>query len=1058
MANGVKSKNGEKSAGFLREVFGLAVIVFVILCYVCLITGDGLFYSVGLAVGNFLYGVFGVYAYLFLFHVGYFGVTLVYGKSLIPKQYRPTVYVVRAAVVCVFLILHASISFDGSLQFGAELSKAYESPFVAGAHGTVGGAAASLLVLPLSLIVSKIGAIIVFVVILLLLIGYLFRNRIAAVFAGGEGKTRTERKNKKVKKAADGDEDAQKEAEADRPQVTNFFFNERSGFNFRTKREAAEERRRLPQPFTGTFETKTIVDVARREVYDRARNTSPSQTRPAPVRADATADYRETQGFDGGREPFSPDRSMRSPSAFNGSPTRMTNGPQPEKKSEKPEFDNFTFGKDVYTIPVGSTRGARYDKDVATPDDYRESAVGGENDGAYGGGAYSERRPLNQGAGAYNERVTEVKTVASAGDSFYEPHSGGDNDDDFGGNVYTPITGEEKPTGFSSVSDGTRYTSAARTSSPKPFTPAMPADKNMPSPDGRPAQPFRPTAAQPFAATGAPLAPTSVAKAMPPQSDFDFDENEEDMEDGYSFIPTMPLNYKYNRPRLDLLADYTPDADAQWAEKSRQEFCKQKIIAVFKLKGIDVQVVNVVSGSTVTRYDIAIPEDVSLSDVRSCKTDLAFRLKTKGEFNMDSIPGTDLIGIEIASDARRTVGMRSVFENRASKKVAYDKGVFFMLGEDVLGTPIFLNLAKLPHLLICGATGTGKSVCLNTMLVSLMYNYGPDELRFIIVDPKLVEFKAFEGIPHLVFDHILGFDESGKSTKAIAVLEWAVQEMERRYLFFTKRGYKDIKEYNSKIDTKTEKKVPYLIVLIDEFADFIMTSPENKKTIDNLIGRIAQKARAAGIMLILATQRPSADIMSGNIKANIPSRICFKTSSAVDSRVVLDDGRAEKLLSMGDCLYKTSDDSTLRRAQGAFISNDELKDVVRYIKEHNKCYFDNSILDKINKAAAHVGQDPETDEEDLPSPKASAGGRMMLDPDAADDVTKRSLRIAIKVGYISTSLLRTYLRIGYNRANSIVIWMERMNYITSPLENQKRNTLMTKDQYEQVYGEFVEDF
>ena len=519
----------------------------------------------------------------------------------------------------------------------------------------------------------------------------------------------------------------------------------------------------------------------------------------------------------------------------------------------------------------------------------------------------------------------------------------------------------------------------------------------------------------------------------------------------------MPLNYKYTPPKLDLLKDYTPDEKALWEERKRQEFCKQKIVSVYKNKNIDVEVVNVVSGSTTTRFDIAIPEDIKLSDVFALQNDLSFRLKTGGELKMYSIPRTEYIGIEIASEARQTVGMRKVFESPATKSVNFAKGTFFMLGEDVLGAPIYLNLMDMPHLLICGATGTGKSVCLNTLLVSLMYRYSPEELRFIIVDPKRVEFNEYQGLPHLVFDYILGFDDNGKATKAIAVLEWAVQEMERRYTYLADNRCKDIKEYNARKDVK--RKIPYLIILIDEFSDFIMASPESRRAIEVSVGRLAQKARAAGISLILATQRPSVDVISGSIKTNIPSRICFKTSSPTDSRVVIDKNGAELLLSKGDCMFKTTQDSNLKRAQGALITTDELKAVIEFIKTHNECYFDNAILDKINKVAANVENGGEADDE-LPTPNKLPSGvnRMSLEPAAADDLTKRSLRLAISRGSISTSLLRTFFRIGYNRANSIVLWLERMNYVSPPLDNQTRKAIMTKEQYVQVFGDFVEDW
>ena len=431
----------------------------------------------------------------------------------------------------------------------------------------------------------------------------------------------------------------------------------------------------------------------------------------------------------------------------------------------------------------------------------------------------------------------------------------------------------------------------------------------------------------------------------------EFFEND-DFSNGYTFISGMPLEYNYNAPSEDLLVDYTPDEAALAEELKRQEFCKEKIKSVFAKKHIEVEVVNVVSGSSVTRYDVAVPDDVSLKEIRPLQSDLEFRLQATGAFRMYCIPDSELIGIEVASRARRTVGMLNVFNNTTFNKLSFVNGVKFMLGEDILGDPIYLDLTKMPHLLISGATGTGKSVCLNTMLVSLLYNYSPEDLRLVLVDPKRVEFKPFEHIPHLVFDEILGFDEDGNTSKAAMVLDWAVQEMERRYAFLASRGFKNVMSYNKSIDTTRERKIPYLVIIIDEFADFIISSPDFKKSIELSIGRLAQKARAAGVSLILATQRPSVDVISGVIKTNIPSRICFRTATPIDSRVVIDDNGADKLLSKGDCLFKTTENSMLTRAQGAYISESEIDAVTDYIKANNECYYNNTIVEKIKIRAA----------------------------------------------------------------------------------------------------------
>ena len=1056
MAKGIKTKKSKQTEGFAVEVIGLGMILFAVLALVCLITGDGLFFELGLGVRNFLLGVFGVYAYIFTVHFALVGVSLVAGKALFTGKPLRYVVTLSALLFTLFLIIHLAGSYFAAPTLGEELDKAYLSANNGGL--TAGGALASLIVYPVASVASKVGAFVIFIIIGLLLIFYMFKDYIFSI-AKDVRKVRANARKNAPEKRTDTHSDEENDdpsgaaspasaAPSSRPR--DFFFNERSSFAFRTKREIAEGRKSSIAPNTGVFELKNIVDFARKEVYDKARGQE---------RADVN-----------GQRAFMPDRSVKVElKNMNGSPMRVTNVSEPVKRetvSEGSGEEKVTV-KDVYTVPVppveNDTRrvkepssfgaesvagvtptrvrdipfgGVRADdtrvRDVRPFGDMTEEIekdddlfgeVSSRNDDRGDSEPFYEARPVSvrtvsDRVGAEEDEKTDdvgVSRVSRAASSVFDGGASRVSEDD-------AAVGENAPR-----ADDRRTFAGGTTEENKVYIPRMPS-----------------------------VAAAPKAEPVKQEAD-DEDENDEvDMSDGgYSFIPDMPLKYRYVPPRLDLLRDYSPNAEAQQKEKDRQEYCKNKIKAVFGNKNINVDIVGVIAGSTVTRFDVAVPDDVSLSDINSLKSDLAFRLRTGGEFRMYNIPNTELIGIEVASEARKSVGMRSVFLKEATKLVDFAGGIWFMLGEDVLGSPVFLNLRDMPHLLVCGATGTGKSVCLNTMLISLMYRYTPAELRFILVDPKAVEFKAFEHSPYLLFDEILGFDENGKASKAIAVLEWAVKEMDRRYRFLAQKGCKTSFEYNDQVDDKT-RKIPYLVILIDEFADFIMASPECKKNIEIYVARLAAKARAAGMSLILATQRPSADIISGTIKNNIPARICFKTTSAIDSRVVIDGIGAEKLLSKGDSLYVMPQSSEKKRAQGAFIDTPEIAKVLRFIKENNDCYYNNNILDKINKAAvkaASVEMDEPEEEVSTPS-----NNRMNLDPSAADDVTKSAIRLAIYRKQISTSLLRTFFRVGYNRANSIIIWMERMGYITAPLDNQTRKTIITKEQYEELYGEYTEDW
>ncbi|MBO7369232.1 MAG: DNA translocase FtsK, partial [Clostridia bacterium] len=516
-------------------------------------------------------------------------------------------------------------------------------------------------------------------------------------------------------------------------------------------------------------------------------------------------------------------------------------------------------------------------------------------------------------------------------------------------------------------------------------------------------------------------------------------------DDDSESIENMPANYGYVRPPLSLLNEYKQDEQEAWEEHNRQKWCAEMIVKVIKnKKNIDVRVENIITGPSITRYDISIPEDVSPSDVFSARQDLSFRLETGGELRMYNIPYTSLIGIEVANKHSRTVGLKEAISAESYQRALTKKGLHFVFGEDLLGQTISMNVNAMPHLLVCGTTGSGKSVCLNTMLVSLLYHYSPAEFRLIIIDPKKVEFKNFKGIPHLVFNEILGLDN-----RAIAVLEWAVAEMDRRYEFLADLGYKDIFEYNRAIDGTGEKKIPSILILIDEFAELVMAQAQNKKKIEQYIGRLAQKARSAGISLICATQRASVNVITGSIKANIASRICFKTSSPIDSRVIIDEQGADKLLGNGDALYKTTEDSVLHRGQGAFISNDEIKKVVAFINEHNKCYYDKELLKALNAAA-------NSEEEEQSGQKAAVKGGSTR-PDEVDEDYKKALRFAISRQVVSGSSLRTVLKIGYNKSAAIIMWMEKMGYISPILENRMRKVIFTKEDYENTYGPFEDD-
>ena len=379
----------------------------------------------------------------------------------------------------------------------------------------------------------------------------------------------------------------------------------------------------------------------------------------------------------------------------------------------------------------------------------------------------------------------------------------------------------------------------------------------------------------------------------------------------------------------------------------------------------------------------------------------------------------------------RSVGLRDVLESEVFVK-AKPSSLTFAIGKNIVGDPVVADITKMPHLLIAGSTGTGKSVGLNSLLVSLMYKYSPADLRFIIVDPKQVEFTIFEGIPHMYFDEILC-----DAPKTVAMLNWAVKEMEDRYTKLKNAVVRNIDEYNDQIDPRRERRMPRIVIIIDEFADLMSVE---KKNIEDKIARIAQKARAAGMYLILATQRPDVKIIEGSIKTNFTSRMAFKMSNAIDSTTILGEAGAEKLLGAGDLLYKTSTMTNVERAQGAFIGTDEIKNVVKYIKEHNKSYFNDAALKAISKESA-----PQVESY---NGKESAGGG-----DAVPEDYIHALKVAVQLGTVSISLLQRKLSFGYPKAAKIVDWMTDEGYIVASQMGKQKQVTLSMDEFIEKFGD-----
>ena len=463
---------------------------------------------------------------------------------------------------------------------------------------------------------------------------------------------------------------------------------------------------------------------------------------------------------------------------------------------------------------------------------------------------------------------------------------------------------------------------------------------------------------------------------------------------------SKPKNWKF--PSLDFLTK----PPKKRAEINEAEIDKKIKILIEKLKQFKIEgdVVRYYVGPVVTTFEFKPLPHIKVSKILSLQDDLAMALKAKSIRIQAPIPGKDVVGIEIPNEKQETIYLREILESDIFKKAK--SPLTLALGKDIVGAPFVTDLAKLPHLLIAGTTGSGKSVGINAMILSLLYRNSPDELKFVMIDPKMLEFSIYNDIPHLLTPVIT------EPKKAIVALNAMVKEMERRYKLMAKMKVKNIENYNKKSD----EKLPYIVIIIDELADLMMTSG---KDVEYSIARLAQMARASGIHLIVATQRPSVDVVTGLIKANLPSRISFKVGQKIDSKVILDQFGAESLLGRGDMLFTPPGITGLIRLHAPFASEEEIEKIVEFLKSQREAEYDNSIINTIESGSAV--------EEDL---------------DDVDELFEEAKQIILTEKRTSISYLQRRLQIGYNRAANIIEQMERKGILSPPNAKGQREILI----------------
>ncbi|WP_160690489.1 DNA translocase FtsK [Clostridium sp. C2-6-12] len=475
---------------------------------------------------------------------------------------------------------------------------------------------------------------------------------------------------------------------------------------------------------------------------------------------------------------------------------------------------------------------------------------------------------------------------------------------------------------------------------------------------------------------------------------------------------------EYKHPSVELLK---LNANTKLNSSDKKELIENanKLEEILSNFGVDAKVTQVTKGPSVTRFELQPSPGVKVSKIVNLADDIALGLAASGIRIEAPIPGKAAVGIEVPNGKQTPVFLREVLEN--DEFINSKKKLAFALGKDISGKCVVGDLSKMPHTLIAGATGSGKSVCINSLIISILYKYNPDEVKLLMVDPKVVELNVYNGIPHLLIPVVTD------PKKAAAALNWAVNEMTNRYKLFADSGVRNMESYNDLYNKGAiEQKLPYIVIIVDELADLMMVCPND---VEDYIGRLAQMARAAGMHLVIATQRPSVDVITGVIKANIPSRISFAVSSQIDSRTILDSSGAEKLLGKGDMLYYPVGESKPLRVQGCFISEEEVEQVVSFIKsEQGDTNYEEDIIDHINNAS------------DSKSPDSSENS------DDVDELLNEVINVVVEYGQASTSFIQRKFRIGFNRASRIMDQLEERGIISEKDGSRPRQILITRQQ------------
>ncbi|MCD8206246.1 MAG: DNA translocase FtsK [Clostridia bacterium] len=1067
-----------KTGGMIpRETVGFMVVVVSIFLFLCCVTRSVLFSNVGKAVCDFMYGSFGYGCIFLIALLCYAGVLLISDRAKRPSgKWAVAVFF---AALCLFLLFQTvsaeliGLDIDGA-SYGGYLGDTYRLASDGISGYTCGGVISALIVYPVAALTTYIGAYVIFAVASLVLIGVSFIAVRNMLF-----------KNKVSKfsnvKSYDDDEEESYSKRAEKP-ISAVLSEPVSYSNPRTIKVAVNTKKPLYVPPTEHEEDAIPAESAdaalRADLAEPATGNGPSSESAAVPKAHEPDSREILFGEHGSAGDSFHSNLIYSDSSYFNHPVNNQN-------------DYYSgFGDNDGFVATGNIPSKREEShiDTSAHEEYPVDFVFGEEPSADIFGDMTSSQPIDLDVSPSEE---SANVPAAAPISFEEDEDMAD-EETFG---YYGDTADEPKEVFETQEDfdeedgeipeSGMFRGRAEGAEPSGFSEGeffdMTSDSDVPDDDGDALRPDL-SFLNLFGPDNENLSSGDFDRRSRANlfdySDNDEGDDENSAEDeisrgrmrGFSdetpeeervvraeperpkFEITPPTRgnatrepkpaeepkpktlhkwRQYKKPPISLLSDYE---ESSGNISSEIEHHKIDIVEVLRSYNIESHIERVITGCKVVRYD------VMLEDARQNTKALSYIPDIQMALHAETINGyrnykQSCLSLEVPNPKGGIIGLKALLETPAFLD-SKPGSLVFGLGKSIDGRPICPDITEMPHLLIAGTTGSGKSICLNALIVSLIYKYGPEDLRFILVDPKQVEFIVYSKLPHLMINDILS-----DVNKVIKALKWAIAEMERRYGLFKEKTEKgkvtrDIGDYNANLE-EGEEKLCKIVIILDEFGDLMLQA---RKEIESSIIKLTQKARACGIHLILATQRPSVDCITGLIKSNLPTRIGFKVNSFKDSQTIFDIGGAEKLLGKGDMYFKSADKSNLERIQGCFIK-EEIQDIVDYVSEKNEHYFDPDVEEFINK----------TDEDTVQG--STSGVKGGSSDTKIDDTYVRALRFCIDNKAASVTSIQRHVGVNYVKACKIIDWMTEMSYITPAQGSKPRNVIMTLDEFVQTYGD-----